>query len=281
MKNVTNKTVFITGGSSGIGLETAKRLAEKGANIAIFARKKEQLETSLEQIKSCAMNGNQSFNYMTMDVSDVNDISETLTQAITDFGVPDLLINSAGVSYAGEFESISPEKFNSVMQINVNGTRNVTAAVVPHMKKNGGGSVVIVASSAGLLPVYGYTAYGTSKYALVGFAECLRSELKPENITVQVLCPPEINTPMLEEENKISPIETKYLKVLAGTLSVEHAATALINGIMKKRFMIIPGFLANLFFYMKRYLPGFMFRSTSDMIITLARLRKRMGNSAR
>lgn len=275
MKNVKRKNVFITGGSSGIGLETAKQFAAKGADVTLFARREEPLKTAVFEIKKNAVNDGQQFNWLLMDVADNDDIEEKISRAVSEFNAPDIFINCAGISIAADFENISPEQFDNVIRINLCGTRNATAAVVPHMKKKKRGTIVVVASTAGLIPVYGYTAYGTSKYALVGFAECLRAEMKPENINVAVLCPPEVDTPLVDEEEKTSPPETKMLKQMAGKLTTDYTAKILIKGIEKGRFMIIPGLLAKMLYYTQMFCPGFMFRASSDMFIWFVQRKKR------
>ncbi len=274
MKDFNNKIAFITGGSSGIGLATAKQLAARGAHIVIFARKEEQLKIATAEIEQKAINTGQKFNWFSMDVADNNDIKVKLDQAVAEYKTPDIFINCAGISIAAKFEDITCDQFDNLIKINLSGTRNATAAIVPHMKKAGSGTIVIVASSAGLIPVYGYTAYGTSKYALVGLAECLRTEMRPENIDVLVLCPPEVDTPLVEEEEKTSPPETKLLKHLAGKLSVEATAATLIRGIEKNRFRIIPGLMAKILYYTQRFSPGFIFRGSSDLLVWIARKRK-------
>lgn len=269
MKDFGNKTVFITGGSSGIGLATANKLAAKGANIIIFARREVQLDESVQEIKTHTVLQNQTIDRMTIDVADNENITSTLEAAVKKFGVPDLFINCAGGSFAARFDDITSDQFDNLIRINLNGTRNATAAILPHMKRKGRGIIVIVASTAGLIPVYGYTAYGTSKYALVGLAECLRPELKPQNIRVHVLCPPEVDTPLVENEEKTSPAETKLLKHLAGKLTADEAADALIKGIEKNRFMIIPGKMAKLLYFTQRMTPGFLFRFSTDLLVWL------------
>lgn len=274
MRDFNNKNVFITGGSSGIGLTTAKQLAAKGAHITLFARKEEPLKAAVYEIKKNAANDGQRFNWFLMDVADNNDIDHKIGQAVSEFNAPDLFINCAGISIAADFENISADQFDNIIRINLCGTRNATAAIVPHMKKKESGTIVIVASTAGLIPVYGYTAYGTSKYALVGLAECLRAEMKPANINVVVLCPPEVDTPLVVEEEKTSPPETKILKHMAGKLTAEYTAQSLLKGIEKGKFMIIPGLLAKTLYYTQMFCPGFIFRASSDMFIWFVQRKK-------
>jgi short-subunit dehydrogenase len=135
------------------------------------------------------------------------------------------------------------------------------------MMARGSGHIVPIASSAGLYGVYGYSAYGASKFALVGLAECLRSELCGRGIRVSVCCPPEVDTPILAAEKDDLPPATRMLKNLAGTLNVDAAADALVKGIVKNRFMIIPGFRAKVFYWLKRLAPGPVFWGLPDAIV--------------
>ena len=138
-----------------------------------------------------------------------------MNTALIEFGAPDILVSNAGIPCAGYFEDISFEFFDATMKTNVYGARNIVAALLPHMK-NRDCQIVIVSSGAGLMGLFGYTGYGTSKFALVGFAESLRSELNRYNIAVSLVCPPEVDTPGLAMETKIGkPPVLSQQKVLA------------------------------------------------------------------
>ncbi len=123
------------------------------------------------------------------------------------------------------------------------------------MKKKGG-LIVNVSSIAGFIGVFGFTAYSASKFAVIGFSEALKSELKQHNISVSVLCPPDTDTPMLIKENKIKPAETAAISESAKIMSPEAVADELIKGMKKNKFMIIPGFDGKFTFLGKRLLPG-------------------------
>jgi 3-dehydrosphinganine reductase len=151
------------------------------------------------------------------------------------------------------------------MKINVYGTHSVIAALLPFMK-NRSGQIVIISSAAGLMGMFGYTSYATTKYALVGFAECLRSELKRYNIHVSVVCPPEVDTPFLANENTIPP-EARSLKNFAGTLKPGPVAKTIVKGIAQKRFLIVPGILAKMLFINHRLTNGLSTRLSSDLIV--------------
>ena len=266
MKDFTDKRVYITGGSSGIGLAVARGLASRGAHIAIFARNMAGLESARKTIEGDRRSSAQKVDVMQVDVADHDDVTEKMKQAVAGFGVPDIVITSAGVGNADYFENISHEAFDALMKTNVYGTRSVIAALVGDMKKHGGGQIVIIASAAGFMGMFGYTSYATSKFALVGFAESLRAELKPQGIAVTLVCPPEVDTPFLKNEGTL-PAEGRTIKKLTGTLTVQPVADTIIKGIAGKRFLVIPGRWIQFLFLNHRLTNGWATRYTSDLVV--------------
>jgi len=194
------KTVYITGGSSGIGLAASVLLSSYGANVAIFARNKEKLKKALGQIEAAKKSAAQRFAAVSLDVSDNRAVKKAMEKAVKDFGPPDVLVNSAGVAYCNDFEKTSFAKFDEEIRIDLYGVWNMCEALVPVMKARGAGHIVNISSMAGLVGVYGYTAYSAAKFGLIGFSESLRGELKPHGVNVSVLCPPDTDTPQLHEE---------------------------------------------------------------------------------
>jgi len=142
------------------------------------------------------------------------------------------------------------------MRVNLHGCWNTVSLLAPHMKANGGGYIVNTASVAGLIGVFGYTDYCASKFALVGFSEALRSELKPHGITVSVLCPPDTDTPGFAIENQTKPPETKAVSAPAKIMTPEMVADALIRGMARRPLLIIPGIESRVAVLAKRLLPG-------------------------
>jgi 3-dehydrosphinganine reductase len=100
---------------------------------------------------------------------------------------------------------------------------------------------VLVGSGAGIVGVYGYSAYSPTKFALRGLAEVLRAELSPEGIRVSIVYPPDTDTPQLAEENKTKPAETKAITAGAQTWSAEGVARSIVTGMDRGRFAITPG----------------------------------------
>lgn len=272
MKDFTGKRFYITGGSSGIGLAVARTLSALGAHIAIFARNMAGLESARKTIERDRRSTDQKIDIMQTDVSDHGDVTQKMKQAVAEFGAPDIVITSAGVGNADYFENISHEAFDALMKINVYGTRSVIAALLEDLKKRGG-QIVIIASVAGFMGMFGYTSYATSKFALVGFAECLRAELKPQGVSVTLVCPPEVDTPFLKNEDTIPP-EGRAIKNMAGTLTVQPVAEAIVRGISRKRFLVIPGRYIRFLFFNHRLTNGWATRFTSDLVIKWVRRRR-------
>ena len=255
MMDFNGTTVFIPGGSSGIGLSAAMRLAAAGAHVMIFARNKKRLEEAAAEIEKRRRNNSQRVAFMQLDVSDNGAVKKTLSRAVREFGTPRILINCAGRAYPRYFEDISYEQFDETMRINMYGIWNTCSVLAPLMKETGG-HIVNTSSMVGFLGVFGYTDYSASKFAIVGFSESLKSELKRWNITVQVLCPPDTDTPGFQEENKSKPDETRAISAAAKIMSPDDVAKVLIKNIGAKPFMIIPNMDGRMTYIAKRLLPG-------------------------
>ena len=255
MKDFKDKLVYITGGSSGIGLATAKLMATNGASVIIFSRRQQILDEALKQIQSCGLSSGQKFAGRSMDVSKRDSVEAMLSSALAEFGVPDVLINCAGRAYPRYFEDITYQQFDETLKVDLYGTWNTASILVPLMKERGG-YIVNVSSIAGFIGVFGYTDYAAAKFGVIGFSEALRSELKRYNIAVSVLCPPDTDTPGFVEENKTKPPETKAISATANVMKPEDVAKALLKGMAKKEFVIIPNIDGRFTYIMKRLLPG-------------------------
>ena len=241
MKNISGKLAIVTGGSSGIGLATAGRLAEEGANILILARRQDQLTQAVAEIAKKKVVENQKISSFSVDLSDLESVQKTFTQIQNDFGVPDILVNSAGVSRPGLLIEQDYQIFREMMEINYFGSLYLTKSVLPGMIQRGSGHIVFISSVAGFAGIYGYAAYGASKYAVVGLADVLRVELKSHNINVSLVFPPDTNTPQLAGEEPYKPAITKALSEAgASVIEPNLVADLIVKGIKQGKYLIIP-----------------------------------------
>ncbi len=250
-----NKVVYITGGSSGIGLALAKSFAKQGADLVLLARSETKLLAAKNELTPLLF-GDQKVAIQSVDVGDYSALSASMDQLCENYGAPDLLITSAGTGVAKEFTDTSREEADSIMQINYAGTRDAIQCLLPKMITRGSGQIMLVASMASLLGTYGYTAYCASKHALMGFASSLRAEVASQNIQISMLCPPEVDTPILELEKGNIPAPTRRIKDLAGRLQADDVARYAIKELKKGKFLIIPGIRARLTYGLSRWVPG-------------------------
>jgi 3-dehydrosphinganine reductase len=272
MKNFENKLALITGGSSGIGLALAKMLSSRGANVYLLARRPDVLHSALIEVENAACSTNQHFGTLTVDVADLEQVNEEMAAFVEQTGVPDLLINSAGVTQPGQFEEQDPTLFRWIMDINILGMMYISRALLPGMLERRSGVIVNISSLAGFLGAYGYVAYGASKFAVRGFSDALRAEMKPRGIQVSVVFPPDTQTPQLEGEAPYKPAVTQALSDNAGVLSAESVAETILKGISRRKYIIIPGFESKLFYFINS-LPGNLAYPIMDIMIAQA-LRK-------
>jgi NAD(P)-dependent dehydrogenase (short-subunit alcohol dehydrogenase family) len=251
--------VYVVGGSLGIGLAVAQRVAALGADVTVFARRREPLEQAAEAVRAACRRPGQSVAWRQLDVADHDQVAATMQTLVAERGAPDVLINCAGRAYPRRFEEITYAQFAEIMLVNLHGCWNTVQALLPHMKARGRGYVVNTSSIAGLIGVFGYTDYCASKFALVGFSEALRGEVKPDGITVSVLCPPDTETPGLAAENLTKPAETRAIAAAAKILSPEAVADALVRGMARETFLIIPGLDSRMSVLAKRLVPGVVY----------------------
>lgn len=236
-----NQHVIVTGGSSGIGKALGKLLAQQGANLTLIARDHHKLTQAQQEIRQVTLNQTQQINIASADVADRASITSVLAEAIATLGTPILLITSAGIAHPGYFSEIPVEMFEQTMAVNYFGSLYSVKAVLPGMIERQQGQIVLISSGAGLIGVYGYSAYCPSKFALRGLAESLRGEIKPKGINLTVVYPPDTDTPQLAAENKIKPLETKQITATAKVLSAEAVAAEILQGVAKNKFAIAPG----------------------------------------
>jgi len=220
---VRNKVVVITGGSSGIGLSTAKRVAEAGAVTVIVARGEEELFRARDEMKA---KGGKVFAY-TADLADMADCDRLIRQVLDEHGHVDVLINNAGRSIRRSIE-LSYDRFHDferTMQLNYFGSLRLIMGFLPGMTHRRKGHIINISSIGVLANSPRFSAYVASKAALDAFSRCAQGELSGKGISFTTINMPLVKTPMIAPTKMYDSVPT---------LTPEEAADLVVKGIIEK-----------------------------------------------
>jgi short-subunit dehydrogenase len=201
LNDLQGRWVLVTGAASGIGHETALEFARAGADIVAFDLDEARLTAATRSIealgRSCLAFG--------CDVSNAAAVGVVAAKVAADIGSPDVVVNNAGIGFLGPFIDTPLSAWNQVIGVNLMGVVHVSRAFLPGMIAAGGARhLVNIASAAGLQAVPNLSTYSASKYAVVGLSEALAMELNGTNISVTVVCPGIINTPIVRNHLAVS-----------------------------------------------------------------------------
>jgi short-subunit dehydrogenase len=180
-----NRVVVITGGSRGLGFALARQLAQEDAKLVLLARSKQHLERAESELVSSGA----TVLTIECDIRDQMEVNAAVERAMQRFGRIDALINNAGTIQVGPLDSMTLQDFKDAMDVHYFGVLYTTLAVLPHMRRAAEGRIVNIASIGGKIALPHMVPYTASKFALVGFSDALRAELRQENIFVTTVCP--------------------------------------------------------------------------------------------
>lgn len=230
MKNLKGKTVLITGGASGIGKIMLRLMLEREAKVIIWDINQESIdETILEFSKYEAISGYK------VDISNLEQIQETAKRVKQEIGVVDVIINNAGIVVGKFFNEHSATDIAKTMEINAIGPMYVTNEFLGDMLNQNSGHICNIASSGGLISNPKMSVYASSKWALIGWSDSLRLEMKQmkKAINVTTIMPYYINTGMFDGVKSKIPI-----------LEPEAAALTIVKAIEKNKKMVtMPGYI--------------------------------------
>ncbi|KAG5490914.1 hypothetical protein JIQ42_00799 [Leishmania sp. Namibia] len=241
-------TVLITGGSAGIGLATAKSLARKQVPFLVLAARRESvLREAVQQVKDVAeeCHSRTRVSYVTMDVADEVSVATGLSRARAQCdGRPvNLVICNAGFAHPSRFLDSTMAQARQMMEVNFFGSLAVLWKVLPEMLELKRGRVVLMSSMVARAPIAGYTLYSATKAGLRAFAHSLDMENSFLGVRVQVVSPPDVETPGYAHENEVKSAECAAISSFGGAkpFTAEAMAQSIVEGIENYSFDITLG----------------------------------------
>ncbi len=226
--NLTNDTILITGGASGIGLEMAKQLLANGNTVIITGRSLDKLEAVKKEFPA--------INYYQGDVSDAASVHALYEKVSKDFPHLNVLINNAGIMKAINFNDASTEGICDEINTNLNGPIYMTQEFLPLLKKQKESAVVNVSSGLAFITFDRAPIYSASKIGIHAYTKTLRLHLKDTSVKVFELAPPKTNKPLFGRTTAQGEKQNKMPE-----MPVPEVVEAMIKGIRKDKFEILPG----------------------------------------
>ena len=251
--NLKGKTIWLTGASSGIGEALALELAARGAKVAVSARRKELLDKVVSQIT--ARHG--SAYPAPCDVQSLEEVKHALSEIKRNFSPQvDIVIANAGTHVFTEPESFNSAEYMSLMNINYQGMLHTIEAVLPDMLQRKSGTIVGVASLVGYRGLPRAAAYGATKAAMINFLESIRFHLKVHNISVAVVNPGFVKTPLTDKNDFRMPF----------LIDSEKAARYICAGLEAEKHEIAFPFPLNWGVWLGRLLPSRLYQRIVDLM---------------
>lgn len=206
--NLEGSRCVVTGGSTGIGLATARQLAAAGGRVAICARTAETLEAAASELRETGAE----ILSLRVDISQEEEV-DSLVRAVNEaWGGADLLVNNAGIGIFGTFVDLDIDDYDRVFGVNVRGLFLCSRAFAPGMVEQGGGVIVNVASLAGKNAFAGGAIYSASKHAVMGMSKSMMLDLRPHGVRVLTVCPGTVYTPFFDRVDQFNPVEERSLQ---------------------------------------------------------------------
>lgn len=253
-KRFSGKVVWITGSSSGIGLETAYEFSRQGATVILTALEEDLLEQACAK---CRELGAPKAYALPFDLSELDSVAELADKAWSLENRIDVFYNNAGISQRGTTVDTEMRVINKVMNINYFAPVIMTKQILPRMIENGGGQLVVTTSINGRFGFPLRCAYSSSKHALYGFFETIQAEYYKSGIRVTIVCPGRVQTKIsfyaLEKDGR------QHAKMDAGQAAgctAEQAGKKIVRAIFKKKREVLVGRSELIMVYIKRFFPA-------------------------
>lgn len=273
--DLTNKEVLITGGASGIGLSAAREFARQGAKPILVDINEAALNKAVSEFEE---NGVTAYGFEA-DITSKEKLTE-LKKELEQKGLsPDILVNSAGITLVGHWDSHTDQDWERMFSINVMGTLNIIKTFLPCIQAKGKGHIVNIGSLDGLVPMPSQSAYCASKFAITALTEVLHFDMRHSGIGVTLVCPGSVTTPMAASF-PLRDIATdfpgadyvwKLVQMISST--PEKIANHLVDAVKHDKYLVIPGLPSRTFYRFRRHFPRLATSAgvSASKLFTLAR----------
>ena len=256
MKEYKNKTILLTGASTGIGYAMAHLLADQGANLIITARGRDKLEDLAKELKD----KNIQIQIFTQDISEANSAKNLFNQIEQANLSVDLLINNAGYGRWGEFTEIDMEDYENMIQLNVTSLTELSYLYAKKMAENGAGGIINIASTAALYPIPYSAVYAATKAYVLSLSEALNFEYSRKGIKVMAVCPGATESKFVERatENSVrlkqrmsrfKDIENSTVRIQ----SAEECAKEALDAFLKGKIYVVTGRSNRMLYTLSRF----------------------------
>ena len=239
MTSLENKVVIITGSANGLGKALAKEFYRQGCHLALL-----DIDTrGLQEIKSDIENKTQRITIHRTDISREQEIEITLKEIIDQHKHIDILVNNAAISISQPFDQVDLVDYKQLFEINFWGTIYCSKYFLPELKKQSDSRLVNIISDFALMGFPGKTAYSSSKSAIMGFTNSLKTEITNTTVTVSLVIPPPLDTELIKKSKHVSESkkekEVNFLK--RNSMPIEKAARKIVLQIKKGKYRIVVG----------------------------------------
>jgi len=243
-----NKTILITGASSGIGKAMALKAAKDGATVVLAARSADKLQDVATQVRG--FGGTPII--VPTDVTSIDDIRKLFSVATENGRVLDVVFDNAGLGFIGKIWELPAQQIQSILAVNTTGMILVAKFATEIMQRQKYGHLIMTSSLAGLITLPEWSVYVASKWAITGFADSIRYELEPEGVLVTTLHPGMVSTDFFAKDKANQDMS----KLDPNALSADQVANAVYDALFtKKRKIVIPA-MSKSFAFLQKYAPA-------------------------
>jgi len=261
-----NKTIWITGASSGIGTSFAKAFFKAGANLILSSRRQQELEKVKEELGA----DEDRCRILTLDLSKPDTLEEAAESALSMFGGVDVLVNNGGISQRSLFAETDLSTIRRLMEVNFFGSVALTRYVLPHMMKTKSGQIIVTSSVAGKFGTRFRSGYAASKHALHGMFDSIRQEMYEYGVSVTIVCPGPIKTEITK--NSLTADGSSYGKMGAmhtEAMDADEMVRRIWGDIRSgKEEIVVSGSKEKLAVLLKRFAPRLLNRILRNAKVT-------------